>query len=47
MKKLWIVALVLLVEFSFAMAQEIHWGGEQVVIWALEKELSESSEKMK
>lgn len=34
MKKLWIVALVLLVGFSFAMAQEIHEGETHISVWS-------------
>jgi len=33
MRQLWIVALVLLVGFSFAMAQEIHWADQKTVEW--------------
>jgi len=33
MKKLWIVVLVLLMGFSFAMAQEIHWADQKTVTW--------------
>ena len=33
MKKMWLVVLVLLVSFSFAMAQEIHWANQITVTW--------------
>jgi len=33
MKKLWIAVLVLLMGFSFAMAQEIHWADQKTVYW--------------
>ena len=33
MKKLWIVVLVLLMGFTFAMAQEIHWADQATGEW--------------
>jgi len=32
-KKLWIIPLVLILAFSFAMAQEIHWADQKTVLW--------------
>ncbi len=33
MKKLWIVVTVLLLAFSFAMAQEVHWADQKTAGW--------------
>ena len=33
MKKLWIITLIMLLSFSFAMAQEIHWANQITVAW--------------
>ena len=33
MKKLWIIIVVMLVAFSFAMAQEIHWADQKTIEW--------------
>ena len=33
MKKLWIITLIMLLGFSFAMAQEIHWADQKTAEW--------------
>lgn len=33
MKKLWVIVVVLLVGFWFAMAQEIHWADQATALW--------------
>ena len=33
MRKLWIVALVLMLGFSFAMAQTVHWADQKTITW--------------